>query len=154
SRRHRTTLWARDAAQADAMAQSRENARYLPDIRLPDALAITDDLATALAPLAADPAHTLIILGVPVVGLAALCRELANRLPGLGLTRTPIVWTCKGFAADTARLPHEIVAEAMNGTGIPGGVLSGPSFAREVAQGLPVALTIASAHETVRHATT
>ena len=154
SRRHRTTLWARDAQQATAMAQSHENKRYLPDIPLPDALAITDDLGTALAPLAANPTRTLIILGVPVAGLDAICRELASRLPVLGLTDTPVVWTCKGFEADTARLPHEMVAEALNGTGIPGGVLSGPSFAREVAQGLPVALTIASAHETVRRATT
>ncbi|CAM4289207.1 Glycerol-3-phosphate dehydrogenase [NAD(P)+] [Bordetella tumbae] len=154
SRRHRTTLWARDAAQAEAMAKSHENTRYLPDVALPDTLGITSDLAEALAPLAAAPSQTLIILGVPVAGLDAICRELAARLPALGLAHTPVVWTCKGFEADTARLPHEIVAEALSGTNIPGGVLSGPSFAREVAQGLPVALTIASEHETVRSATT
>lgn len=154
SRRHRTTLWARDAAQARAMTQSHENTRYLPDIALPDTLHITSDLVAALAPLAAAPSHTLIVLGVPVAGLDATCRELATRLPALGLANTPIVWTCKGFEADTARLPHEMVAEALRDTGIPGGVLSGPSFAREVAQGLPVALTVASEHATVRQATT
>lgn len=155
SRRHRTVLWARDAAQADAMADTRENARYLPGTRLPDALAVTSDLSAALAPLAAAPERALFILGVPVAGLHATCLELAARLPGLGLAQAPIVWTCKGFEADSARLPHEIVADALSG--IPdarGGVLSGPSFAREVAQGLPVALTIASGHDSVREAAT
>ncbi|MDM9561760.1 NAD(P)H-dependent glycerol-3-phosphate dehydrogenase [Bordetella petrii] len=155
SRRHRTVLWARDAAQAGAMADTRENARYLPGVVLPDALAVTSDLSAALAPLAADPTRALIILGVPVAGLDATCRELAARLPALGLAQTPVVWTCKGFEADTARLPHEIVAEALAGTpDIAGGVLSGPSFAREVAQGLPVALTIASTLEPVRDTAT
>jgi len=155
SRRHRTVLWARDAAQAGAMADTRENARYLPGVALPDALAVTSDLSAALAPLAADPARALIILGVPVAGLDATCRELAARLPALGLAQTPVIWTCKGFEADTARLPHEIVAEALAGTpDIAGGVLSGPSFAREVAQGLPVALTIASTLEPVRDTAT
>jgi len=151
SRRHRTVLWARDAAQAGAMADTRENARYLPDVALPDALAVTSDLAAALAPLAADPSHALIVLGVPVAGLDATCRDLAARLPALGLAHAPVVWTCKGFEADTARLPHEIVADALAGMpDLAGGVLSGPSFAREVAQGLPVALTIASTHDAVR----
>ena len=53
------------------------------------------------------------MLGVPVAGLGALCAELASRLPALGLQDTPIVWTCKGFEAGTARLPHEIVREAL-----------------------------------------
>jgi len=137
------------------MANSRENTRYLPGISLPGALACSSDLSAALAPLAAEPQRALIILGVPVAGLQATCTELAARLPDLGLAQVPIVWTCKGFETDTARLPHEIVADVL--AGIPdarGGVLSGPSFAREVAQGLPVALTIASAHAAVRETTT
>jgi glycerol-3-phosphate dehydrogenase (NAD(P)+) len=68
------------------------------------------------------------------------------------LQDTPIVWTCKGFEADTARLPHEIMREALPGA--TGGALSGPSFAREVAQGLPVALTVASDSPALRDATT
>jgi len=154
SRRHRTVLWARDPAQAQAIAQSHENARYLPDVPLPTSLIATSDLSEALTPLAATPGRTLIILGVPVAGLESMCADLANRLSALGLTDTPVVWTCKGFASDSARLPHEIVANALNTAGIAGGVLSGPSFAKEVARGLPVALTIASDHEAVRHATT
>lgn len=58
-----------------------------------------------------------------MAGLAATCAELAHRLPALGLQDTPIVWTCKGFEADTARLPHEIVREALPDA--IGGALSG-----------------------------
>ncbi|CUJ92928.1 Glycerol-3-phosphate dehydrogenase [NAD(P)+] [Achromobacter sp. 2789STDY5608615] len=152
SRRHPTVLWARDPAQAADMAARHENARYLPGIALPQALTITPDLDATLRSLLQDGAAGLIILGVPVAGLAATCAELARRLPALGLQDTPIVWTCKGFEADTARLPHEIVREALPGA--VGGVLSGPSFAREVAQGLPVALTVASDNAALRAATT
>ncbi|WP_116523071.1 NAD(P)H-dependent glycerol-3-phosphate dehydrogenase [Achromobacter insuavis] len=152
SRRHPTVLWARDPAQAADMAARHENARYLPGIALPQALTIASDLDATLRSLQQDGATGLIILGVPVAGLAATCAELSRRLPALGLQDTPIVWTCKGFEADTARLPHEIVGEAMPGA--VGGVLSGPSFAREVAQGLPVALTVASENAALRAATT
>ncbi|WP_088143286.1 NAD(P)H-dependent glycerol-3-phosphate dehydrogenase [Achromobacter xylosoxidans] len=152
SRRHATVLWARDAAQAADMAASHENARYLPGIALPQALNISSDLDAALRSLQEDGARRLIVLGVPVAGLTAICGELSRRLPALGLQDTPIVWTCKGFEADTARLPHEIMREALPGA--TGGALSGPSFAREVAQGLPVALTVASDSPALREATT
>ncbi|CUJ45054.1 NAD(P)H-dependent glycerol-3-phosphate dehydrogenase [Achromobacter xylosoxidans] len=152
SRRQPTVLWARDPAQAADMAARHENARYLPGIALPQTLTLSSDLDATLRSLKQDGAAGLIILGVPVAGLAATCAELAHRLPALGLQDTPIVWTCKGFEADTARLPHEIVREALPGA--IGGALSGPSFAREVAQGLPVALTVASDNAALRAATT
>jgi glycerol-3-phosphate dehydrogenase (NAD(P)+) len=152
SRRHATLLWARDAAQAADMAATHENARYLPGIPLPQALNISSDLDATLRSLQDEGAQRLIVLGVPVAGLTALCGELSRRLPALGLQDTPIVWTCKGFEADTARLPHEIMREALPGA--TGGALSGPSFAREVAQGLPVALTVASDNAALRAATT
>lgn len=152
SRRQPTVLWARDPAQAADMAARHENARYLPGIALPQTLTLSSDLDATLRSLEQDGAAGLIILGVPVAGLAATCTELAHRLPALGLQDTPIVWTCKGFEADTARLPHEIVREALPGA--IGGALSGPSFAREVAQGLPVALTVASDNAALRATTT
>ena len=152
ARRHATLLWARDAAQARDMAHTHENRRYLPGVPLPGALAISDDLDAALAFLHGDPARGLIILGVPVAGLDQACRMLAQRLPALGLAGVPVVWTCKGFEESTSRLPHEI-AQATLPAGWRGGVLSGPSFAREVAQGLPVALTVASQEQAVREAT-
>jgi len=152
SRRHATTLWARDAAQAADMAAAHENARYLPGISLPKSLNFSSDLDATLRSLQDEGAHRLIVLGVPVAGLTAICGELSHRLPALGLQDTPIVWTCKGFEADTARLPHEIMRQALPDA--IGGALSGPSFAREVAQGLPVALTVASTSTALREATT
>ncbi|HEY0294185.1 MAG TPA: NAD(P)H-dependent glycerol-3-phosphate dehydrogenase [Bordetella sp.] len=157
ARRHPTLLWARNAAQAQAMASEHENSRYLPGVALPESLAIESDLAAALAFLQGGPAQPanpgLIILGVPVAGLEEACRALARHLsamdPAGAAAHVPVVWTCKGFEETTARLPHEI-AQAALPAGWRGGVLSGPSFAREVAQGLPVALTIASQEPAVR----
>lgn len=152
SRRHPTQLWAREAAQAAAMAATHENARYLAGISLPKTLQFSADLDATLRTLQDAAARRLIVLGVPVAGLTSICEALSQRLPALGLQDTPIVWTCKGFEADTARLPHEIMREALPGA--TGGVLSGPSFAREVAQGLPVALTVASSSPALREVTT
>nr|WP_231755210.1 NAD(P)H-dependent glycerol-3-phosphate dehydrogenase [Bordetella sp. N] len=150
ARRHPTMLWARQPDQAAAIAAARENARYLPGVSLPAGLAVTADLAQALQFLDTPAGQTggaepLIILGVPVAGLADICQALLTLLPTLTGPLPHIVWTCKGFEKHDGRLPHEIVRDTL--AGLPGlrvGVLSGPSFAREVAQGLPVGLTIAS----------
>lgn len=151
ARRHPTMLWARQAAAAADMSAARENARYLPGVSLPAALGITADLDAALGHLAHDGATPLIILGVPVAGLEAICRELARRLPALGAGPHRVIWTCKGFEEAHARLPYEVAEDALGGLpGVSVGVLSGPSFAREVAQGLPVGLTIASRDAQVR----
>jgi glycerol-3-phosphate dehydrogenase (NAD(P)+) len=127
---HRVTLWARDAAQAKALAATRRNARYLPEIALPESLRVEADLDRALQ------GAEILIAATPVAGL----RDLLGRLRGGNL---PLVWLCKGFEQDSAALPHEIVAAS--GMRAPGGALSGPSFALEVARGLPCALTLASA---------
>jgi glycerol-3-phosphate dehydrogenase (NAD(P)+) len=122
---------------------------------LPASLQATGDLDEALQHLVQPGSTPLIILGVPVAGLESTCRMLAQRLPALGLARHNVVWTCKGFDETHARLPHEIVNEALAGlSDIGTGVLSGPSFAREVAQGLPVAITVASNDAPLRDATT
>ncbi|AOB32997.1 glycerol-3-phosphate dehydrogenase [Bordetella sp. H567] len=145
ARRRPTLLWARQAAQADAMRATHENARYLPGVSLPPSLDIDSNLDQALARTAADGGVPLLILGVPVAGLDAMCRELARRLPSLGCAGWHVVWTCKGFDEEQGRLPHEVARASLGKLpGISVGVLSGPSFAREVAQGLPVGLTVAS----------
>jgi len=152
-----TVLWARDPRTAGDLAARRENKRYLPGIALPEGLAFTSDLNAALRHLAptAEGAYSLIVLGVPVAGLDALCRDIAQRLRHGPAGRIGMVWTCKGFEQDSARLPHEIARQALAGLpGIDTGVLSGPSFAREVAQGLPVALTVASDRPELCAATT
>ncbi|WP_397474667.1 NAD(P)H-dependent glycerol-3-phosphate dehydrogenase [Pusillimonas sp.] len=149
-----TLLWARDAAQAQAIDALHINQRYLPDITLPPALRCTDDFDSAVAhscPSGETPG--LIILGVPVAGMAETCLRLSQALKRLPNARPSVVWTCKGFDPATAQLPHEIAESALGGQTI-AGVLSGPSFAKEVAQGLPVALTIASRHEAARDAAT
>ena len=128
--RQRVTLWARDPGQAKAIAAARRNARYLPEIPLAETLRISSDLGEALA--GAD----LIIAATPVAGL----RDLLGRLQG---GKVSLVWLCKGFERETAALPHEIVAAS--GIRAPCGALSGPSFALEVARGLPCSLPLASA---------
>jgi glycerol-3-phosphate dehydrogenase (NAD(P)+) len=128
--RHKVNLWARDPSQASAIAQSRCNARYLADISLPDALGVEADFERALS------GAEILIAATPVAGL----RELAGRLRG---GTVPLIWLCKGFEQESAALPHEIVAAS--GLRAPSGALSGPSFALEVAKGLPCALTLASA---------
>ena len=117
-------LWTREPAQAQAMARERRNARYLPGIEIPGAVAIGSDLPAALAQA------RLVLAATPVAGL----RELAQKIPA----DCPLVWLCKGFEEGSGRLPHEIVPQKRCGA------LSGPSFAAEVARGLPCALTLAS----------
>jgi glycerol-3-phosphate dehydrogenase (NAD(P)+) len=123
--RHDVTLWARDAAQAQSMARTRRNERYLPGFAVPDALKIT----------AAFPAADLYLAATPVAGL----RSVAEKAQG----GTPIVWLCKGFEQGSGLLPHQIVEQTL-GAAARCGALSGPSFAQEVARGLPCALTLAA----------
>jgi len=151
-----TLLWARDAATARAIDQDHRNPRYLSDIALPRALHATDDFAGAIRHACDGPSGAgLLILAVPVAGLSATCADIARILPPDQCDGLGIVWTCKGFHLETGQLPHDIAQAAFTGQpGVRLGVLSGPSFAREVAQGLPVALTIAaSANDLVQKVT-
>ena len=142
---HAVTLWARDAAQAHAMQQSRENARYLPGITLPHGLGVSSqdwqDLRAVLAQ------QDLVIIASPMSGL----RGLLSQLEGCA---APVAWLCKGFEPGTGDahglLGHEIQIQAA--PTLLAGVLSGPSFAQEVARGQPTALVAASSHVVVREA--
>lgn len=131
------TLWARDAARADAIAAARENTRYLPGVALPEAVAVTADAGAALDGAA---------LALLVVPAQALARVLA----GLPACAVPLLACCKGVEATTLRLPLEILAELR--PGVPAGVLSGPNFAHEVARGLPAAAVVAAADPALREA--
>jgi glycerol-3-phosphate dehydrogenase (NAD(P)+) len=126
-------LHVRDAAQYAAMQQARVNARYLPDIALPASLNCTDQLALATR------GQDAIVIATPLAGL----RETLRALEPIMLHNQPVVWLCKGFEAHTAKLPHEVVREVLPFA--PHAVLTGPSFAQEVARGLPVALTLGCA---------
>lgn len=132
SGQHRITLWGRDRTQMAAIEAAHVNRDYLPEIPLPETLRVTHDLQAALT------GAELIVAAVPVSALRATLEQVAK------LARpTPLVWACKGFEQETAQLPHQVVAETLPDT-FPRGVLSGPSFAQEVARGLPTALTLAS----------
>jgi len=158
SARADTLLWARDPDTVRTINTHHGNPRYLPDIPLPPALRATASLDEAIAHIAparhapqgdAGAAQTapggIIILGVPVAGLAQTCGEIATRLAGTPHAGLSVIWTCKGFQPETGELPHEIAGKAFASLPDIGlGVLSGPSFAHEVARGLPVALTIAT----------
>jgi glycerol-3-phosphate dehydrogenase (NAD(P)+) len=127
SARLEVALWARDAAQAAALAKTRRNERYLPGIALPARVSIQSSLEESVKGAA------LALAATPVAGL----REVLPKV------KLPLVWLCKGFEEDTGLMPHEIAAQTM-GAKVRCGALSGPSFAAEVARGLPCALTLAS----------
>jgi len=142
--RHDVSLWARDAAQLADMQAARENRRYLPGIAFPAPLKLVGGPA-----LDAAGAAELVIVATPMAAL----REQLHALRGL---RMPVAWLCKGVEPaqgsghDTGLLAHEIQAQVA--PGLPAGVLSGPSFALEVARGQPTALVAASGHADVRQA--
>jgi glycerol-3-phosphate dehydrogenase (NAD(P)+) len=128
------TLWTRDEGQARAIAAARVNARYLPGIALPSSLVITSDLRAAAR---AD----LLVAATPVAALPGLVQELVAHRAG-----APLVWLSKGFVAAPALpagvgLAHQVITPLWPA---PVGIVSGPTFAEEVARGLPAALTVAA----------
>ena len=118
--RHSTLLWARDAGQAAALGRDQCNGRYLPGVRLPDGLRFTADLAEALA----HGQDGLIVIATPMAGLRSMLQVLPEAASAL--------WLCKGFEEGSGALGHEVSRQARPGR--PCGVLSGPSFALEVAR--------------------
>lgn len=129
---HEVTLWSREPEVAEEIESSRENRRFLPGYRLPERLAVTTDFAAAVS------SAELIIVATPIAGL----RPTLERLRELSC-RTPLLWVCKGFEADSGKLPHQLVAEVLGRDAVCG-ALSGPSFAEEVAAGQPTAVTLAA----------
>lgn len=129
--RHSVTLWAREPELVQEMASARENRRFLPGFVLPAALCLESDLARAVG------GAELILVATPIAGLRSTLAALAR----LG-SAAPVLWVCKGFEAGTGKLPHEVFDATL--PGVQNGVLSGPSFAQEVAAGRPTAITLAS----------
>ncbi|HEY0501898.1 MAG TPA: NAD(P)H-dependent glycerol-3-phosphate dehydrogenase [Lysobacter sp.] len=128
---HPTVLWGRDADGVAAIDQRHENPRYLPGVPLPESLRATTDLPAALKD--AD----LVLVVVPSHAFADTLRALAPHRPA----HAGVAWATKGFEPGSGRFLHE-VAEDVLGSGVPLAVVTGPSFAKEVAQGLPTALTV------------
>jgi glycerol-3-phosphate dehydrogenase (NAD(P)+) len=126
-------LWGRDAAAIAQMAATRRNARYLPDVELPPRLILADDFDATIA--GAD----LILLVTPSHAFAATIeRACAKKPPQVG-----IAWATKGFEPGSGRFLHEVVHEHC-GAATPTAIVTGPSFAKEVAAGLPTAVTVHS----------
>jgi len=124
-----------------SLAGERCNRRYLPDAAFPDTLSVSADLAAALA--AADD----VVIAVPSHSFRATITAIA----ATGVRLGGLCWATKGFELESGWLPHQVVAEVMPGE-LPTAVLSGPTFAAEVAQGLPSAMTVASSDESyARH---
>jgi glycerol-3-phosphate dehydrogenase (NAD(P)+) len=135
-----TRLWARDTAQVATLRSLRRNERYLPGIVLPPALQIAADFDAAIA----HAAGGIVVVATPMAGLEPLLRRLPAGLDAA------VLWLCKGFQDETGRLGHEIARGACPTARV--GVLSGPSFAIEVARGQPTALVAASGEAGVRAA--
>ena len=131
SGRHDVALWTRNANDRARLASERTS-RYLPEARIPRNVRIEDGVAPTIA------GCDLVIAATATVGLRETA-ALVARAQGA----PAFVWACKGFETDTRSMPHEVVAQALpNARRV--GVLSGPSFALEVARGQPTAVVLAS----------
>jgi glycerol-3-phosphate dehydrogenase (NAD(P)+) len=123
-------LWGRDAVALSRVAAERCNQRYLPDVRLPDDLGYAPELSLALAGVDAA------LVAVPSDAFAEVVDEAAPWLP----PHAGFAWATKGFEPGTGRFLHEVVAARL--PAVPAAVVTGPSFAREVAAGMPTAVTV------------
>lgn len=135
---HAALLWGHDAAQLSRLDQERENPAYLPGIPFPDNLHVRASLADA----ARDSKRFLI--AVPSHAFRATLKALLPLMPAQAV----IAWATKGLEPGGGKLLSQVAAE-ISGDRHPLAVVSGPTFAREVALGMPTALTVASENETV-----
>jgi glycerol-3-phosphate dehydrogenase (NAD(P)+) len=140
--RQEVMLWVRRPEHAQRLHQQRSNERYLPGIALAPSIVVTSELPQAVQ--FADGG--LLAVATPTAGLRPMLQALRalDDLP-------PVLWLCKGFERDSEMLPHQIVASELPGPMC--GPLSGPSFADEVARGLPTALTVAGSSDFCAHVT-
>jgi glycerol-3-phosphate dehydrogenase (NAD(P)+) len=132
---HPTTLWARSPELAESMQQTRENATYLPDIKLPDGLTATSSLEEAVDGAA------VVFMAVPSHGFRAVLSDLAPFASGIDA----IVSLSKGIENGTNLRMSQVIAEVL--PDMPAGILTGPNLAREVAQGHPAASVVALVDE-------
>lgn len=130
---HAVQLWARDESQADRMQRQRVNERYLPEFSLADNIEVSADLDAVVA----DVDRVLVV--TPSHAFSDTVSRIRSQLDA----ETGLAWACKGFEPGSGHLLHEVAAGIL-GPDIPLALISGPSFAREVAAGLPTAVTVAA----------
>lgn len=126
-------LWGRDAAHLQQLATARRNDRYLPGASFPEALLIEPALEQAVR------SSRTVLISVPSHALRSTLQLIAPFLP----VRPRIAWATKGFELATGLLPHEVARSVLGDDGL-FAVISGPTFAKEVGQGLPTAMTVAA----------
>ena len=131
---HHVVLWGHDPKHIATLQHDRCNAAFLPDVPFPDTLHLESDLATALA------ASRDILVVVP----SHVFGEVLRQIKPLMRPDARLVWATKGLEAETGRLLQDVAREAL-GDAIPLAVISGPTFAKELAAGLPTAISLAFA---------
>lgn len=140
AQRHDVVLWGRDAKVLADIQAKHENTRYLAGISLCSRLQTNSDFEQAVWFAAGAGQDGLWVLGTPMSALRSTLKQLEALVP---LANWPsVVWLCKGFEVGTGMMPHQVVKDVL-GEQL-GGALTGPSFAAEVAKGLPCALSAAS----------
>lgn len=127
------TLWGRSKKDIQAMQLSGENERYLPGIKLPEEITLEANLADAVA-----NSDTILVV-VPSYGFAEVLQQIKPHLR----PTARIAWATKGLEPGTGRLLSDVAIEVL-GAERPLAVLSGPTFAKEMAQGMPTAIAVAS----------
>jgi len=134
---HEVVLWGHDPEHIATLERDRCNAAFLPDVPFPDTLHLESDLATALAA----SRNILVVVPSHVFG------EVLRQIKPLMRPDARLVWATKGLEAETGRLLQDVAREAL-GDQIPLAVISGPTFAKELAAGLPTAISLASTDQT------
>ena len=133
---HPTYLWGHNPQKMQKLNAERQNAEFLSDIIFPDALHIEADLGNAIQ------ASRDLLLAVPSHCFGEILSQIRPHLR----PDSRIVWATKGLERNTGRLMEEVIKETLDNT-YPLAVLSGPTFAKELASGLPTAITLASDNE-------
>jgi len=126
-------LWGHEPAFTEKLALERQNRHFLPGVPFPDKLSVTSELSLAIN-------HSRdLLLAIP----SHAFRDVLSRIAAALAARTRIVWATKGLETGSGKFMHEVLEEVLD-LRYPAAVLSGPTFAREVAAGLPTAMTVAS----------
>lgn len=130
---HRVMLWARNSAQVESMQHERSNTRYLPDVEFPENVSVTNDISEAVK------TSDVVLVAVPSHAFRSAIQAIKPHIT----TSHPIIWASKGLDPDTGDLLGNVLIEEL-GDDQPHAMLSGPSFAKEMARGMPTAISLAS----------